>query len=101
MFPEIDALPGPERELPTHDRVTLAIRPEQVALSETIDGSNLQGELEDAVYIGTDTHYRIRLAGDNLFTARVQNARGRSQQYQAGDRIGIRLDPANVQLLRD
>ena len=31
----------------------------------------------------------IRLADDNLFTARVQNARGHSQRYQAGDRIGI------------
>ena len=63
--------------------------------------ASLEGELEDAVYIGTDTHYRIRLSGDNLFTVRVQNARGHSRHFQAGDRIGIVLDPANVQLLRD
>ena len=88
-------------ELPSHDRVTLAIRPEQVAIADTAEAGILQGELQDAVYIGTDTHYRIRLAGDNLFTVRVQNARGRSQSFQPGERIGVRLDPANVQLLRD
>ncbi len=88
-------------QLPEHDRVTLAIRPEQVRLSEEPGEASLQGVLQDAVYIGTDTHYRIRLGDDNLFTARVQNARGRSQRYQPGDPIGIVLDPATVQLLRD
>ena len=88
-------------ELPERDRVTLAIRPEQVSLSEQPEQASLQGVLQDAVYIGTDTHYRIRLANDDLFTARVQNARGRSEKYRAGDRIGIALDPATVQLLRD
>ncbi len=88
-------------QLPDHDRVTLAIRPEQVRLSDDPAQASLEGTLQDAVYIGTDTHYRIRLADDNLFTARVQNARGRSERYQAGDRIGIVLDPATVQLLRD
>ena len=88
-------------ELPEHDRVTLAIRPEQVSLTAQPEDASLQGVLEDAVYIGTDTHYRIKLGNDELFTARVQNARGRSQQYRPGERIGIALDPANVQLLRD
>ena len=88
-------------ELPSRDRVTLAIRPEQVALTGRAEEGSLQGDLQDAVYIGTDTHYRIMLAGDNLFTVRVQNARGRSQQFQPGERVGILLDPANVQLLRD
>ncbi|MBT8444805.1 MAG: ABC transporter ATP-binding protein [Gammaproteobacteria bacterium] len=88
-------------ELPEHDRVTLAIRPEQIRLSDQPEGASLQGVLLDAVYIGTDTHYRIRLGNDDLFTVRVQNTRGRSQQYQSGDRIGILLDPVTVQLLRD
>ena len=88
-------------EMPGHDQVTLAVRPEQVSLSEQPGQGSLQGILQDAVYIGTDTQYRIRLAGDNLFTARVQNVRGRSERYRAGDRIGIMLDPATIQLLRD
>ncbi len=88
-------------QLPDHDRVTLAIRPEQVRLSDEPGQASLEGVLQDAVYIGTDTHYRIRLANDDLFTARVQNARGRSERYRAGDRIGIVLDPATVQMLRD
>ncbi len=88
-------------DLPDHDRVTLAIRPEQVTLCETAGDATLQGTLQDAVYIGTDTHYRIRLADDSLFTARVQNARGRAQLFESGDRLGIRLDPEHVQLLKD
>ena len=81
--------------------MTLAIRPEQVVLSDQPDEASLQGALLDAVYIGTDTHYRIRLGSEELFTVRVQNTRGRSQQFQSGDRVGIVLDPATVQLLRD
>ena len=88
-------------EPPERDRVTLAIRPEQVKLTGADGESSVQGELQDAVYIGTDTHYRIELAGGNLFTARVQNARGRQQLFTRGDRIGIVIDPASVQLLKD
>jgi len=86
---------------PERDRVTLAIRPEQVTLAAAGNDSSLEGELQDAVYIGTDTQYRIRLGDDNLFTARVQNARGRRQLFENGDRIGIVIDPSSVQLLKD
>ena len=86
---------------PERDRVTLAIRPEQVKLSGNEGESSLQGKLRDAVYIGTDTHYRIELADGELFTARVQNARGAQQLFARGDRVGIVIDPASVQLLKD
>ena len=88
-------------EPPERDRVTLAIRPEQVTLATAGSDSSLEGELQDAVYIGTDTQYRIRLGDDNLFTARVQNAHGRRQLFESGERIGIVIDPSSVQLLKD
>ena len=88
-------------EQPEHDRVTLAVRPEQVTVAEPGTEANLRGVLQDAVYIGTDTQYRIRLGDGELFTARVQNARGRRQLFESGDSIGILLDPTTVQILRD
>ena len=88
-------------EPPERDRVTLAIRPEQVRLSGKDGESSVTGKLRDAVYIGTDTHYRIELSGGDLFTARVQNARGRQQLFARGDHVGIVIDPASVQLLKD
>jgi len=88
-------------EAPAQEKVTLAIRPEQVRLADDGAASSFRGELLDAVYIGTDTHYRIQIGGGGLFTARVQNARGRRQLYQSGDAVGIVVDPDTVQLLRD
>ncbi len=92
---------GTGDERPEQDRVTLAIRPEQVKLTTDAAASSLQGVLQDAVYIGTDTQYRIRLGSGELFIARMQNAQGRQQLFERGDTVGIVIDPATVQLLRD
>ena len=86
---------------PAGDTVTLAIRPEQSTLTPDLENADLQGVLQNVVYIGTDTHYHIALDDDSTFVIRVQNTRGRHQSYEEGARVGIKLDPEMIQLLKD
>ena len=57
--------------------VTLAIRPERVSLAA--DGE-LAGTVENIVYIGTDTLYLLKVAGQSGFRVRQQ----KHQQHQHG-----------------
>src|SRR5690625_2252282 len=55
--------------------VTLAVRPERAELQK--DGSGLPARVEQLVYFGTDTHYRLRLGEDPApFVVRRQNRTG-------------------------
>ncbi len=94
------SLPLPA-ELPSGNQVTLALRPEQVALTSDLSRATLQGNLKDIVYIGTDTQYRIAMDNGEMFTARVQNSHGRRQLFETNARVGIDVDPKTVQLLKD
>lgn len=62
--------------------VAVAIRPERVGISATMDGLDfpnmadmtiLQAELLESQYIGTDTRYTVRIADGIDLVARVQN----------------------------
>ncbi|MEM7294025.1 MAG: ABC transporter ATP-binding protein [Pseudomonadota bacterium] len=87
--------------IPDSDTLTLAVRPEQCELTADSHLASLQGDLRDIVYIGTDTHYHLNIEGGASFTARVQNTRGRSQLFDVGSRVGVLIDPAMVQILKD
>jgi len=58
-------------------RITVAIRPEKIVLGAGNGPSDREncysGHVEEIIYIGTDTYYHIRLAGDTLIVARQQN----------------------------
>ena len=88
-------------EAPEGDTVTLAIRPEQSSLTLDLEQAEVSGELRNVVYIGTDTHYHVNLDGDEAFTVRVQNVQGRQQVFEVGQRVGVHIDPAMVQVLKD
>ncbi len=83
------------------EQVTLAVRPEQVRLTDDATSSPLQGVLENIVYFGTDTLYHLRLHGGESFTARVQNTRGRRELFESGRELGIAFEPEAVQVLSD
>ena len=88
-------------EPPEGDTVTLAIRPEQSTLTRDLDQAELSGELRNVVYIGTDTHYHVMIDDADPFTVRVQNVQGRQQSFEVGQRVGVHVDPAMVQVLKD
>jgi spermidine/putrescine transport system ATP-binding protein len=56
--------------------VTVAVRPEKISLAtgEVPDGQNaFPGQVEQVVYVGTDTRYRVRLSDKVSLVVREQN----------------------------
>lgn len=64
-----------EREVSNGQTVTVAIRPEKISLhaTPTDNGASVPATVEEAVYIGTDTRYTVRVADHYPVVARVQN----------------------------
>jgi spermidine/putrescine transport system ATP-binding protein len=78
--------------------VTVAIRPERVALSE---GGNLAGEVEEVVYIGTDTLYLLRVAGQSGFRVRQQNRGGVCAPLPRGAQVRLDVPAAAIRVLSE
>jgi spermidine/putrescine transport system ATP-binding protein len=78
--------------LKTGQEVTVAVRPEKIALSRTIQDhkASVPAVVEEAVYIGTDTRYTARVGERHHVVARVQNVGGTldtAQSFQRGDQV--------------
>jgi spermidine/putrescine transport system ATP-binding protein len=71
--------------------VSLAVRPEKLRLnSEIQEGNNIKGQVEEVIYIGTDTHYGVRFAGGQKVRVREQNVnQGYHQLSNPGDEVTI------------
>jgi spermidine/putrescine transport system ATP-binding protein len=92
-----------ERNLAEGARVTVAIRPEKIALSATSDDPNaVRGTVRDAVYIGTDMRYVVQLGERAQLVARVQNfGTDRAQRFRRGDAVYVTWTTENARLLVD
>ena len=80
------------------DRVTLAIRPEKISLS---DQGGIGGEVVGAVYLGTDVSYRIDLGDGVEVSVRDQNDVTGNARFGIGDRVGVELSSRAVRMLLD
>lgn len=76
--------------------VTLAIRPERVELDAA---GNLEGEVETVVYVGTDTLYLLRVAGQSGFRVRRQNRDGAGDALATGTRVRVQVPPTAIRVL--
>ena len=86
----------------TGDHVSLSVRPEKVRLAPLEDGpAALQGSVERPIYLGTDTHYRVRVDESLAMLVRVQNAHGGAHAVRVGDRVGLHFDPGSVVMMAD
>jgi spermidine/putrescine transport system ATP-binding protein len=92
---DLPAGPSPDRE------VTVAVRPEHVDLQGDGAAGTMAGTLEQVVYFGTDTHFHLRLDAGEALVARIQNLRGGTPPPEPGTRIGVRLRPGAIQILKD
>lgn len=82
--------------------VTLVIRPEKVAIhpSGYTDKPCLLGTVEEAIYIGTDTRYRVRLTEQSCIVVRKQNLRRSDfQRYASGEMVHTEIPPDSIRLL--
>ena len=79
--------------------VSVVIRPEKFSLSEN---GMVKGRVEEAIYIGTDTRYVIRLTDELSVTVREQNlAPSQGRGYQVGDEVGLNWNPENAMVLTE
>ncbi|MEO8276780.1 MAG: ABC transporter ATP-binding protein [Thermoanaerobaculia bacterium] len=92
----------PAVDLPSGRKVTLAIRPEKVALASPGEaGTNrLPGTVEQLIYIGSETHYILATAGGRL-TAYVMNSLLGPHGLEIGDRVTAHLPASALLVLED
>jgi spermidine/putrescine transport system ATP-binding protein len=83
--------------------VTVAVRPEKIALHSTAPAniSSIPAIVDEAIYIGTDTRYTVRIADRHLVVARLQNmgsALNGERLFQRGEQVYVSwtLDSAMV-----
>ena len=82
-------------------QVTVAVRPEQVALTLSDNEATLHGKIQNMVYFGTHTHYVVELENGQLFTVHQQNLSGHEIQYEVGCSVGVILNQSTMQVLQD
>jgi spermidine/putrescine transport system ATP-binding protein len=84
------------------DSVTAVVRPEYSKLiADPAVKGDLKGVLENIVYLGTDTHYHIRLPDETTFMTRRQNQLEDTEEFKVGQSVSIAFKPNSVQVLRD
>jgi len=91
----------PEDMVP-NGRVTAVVRPEySMLIAESGGEGELQGMLENIVYLGTDTHYYVRLPDETMFVSRRQNQLEDTEAFRVGQQVSVAFKPNSVQVLRD
>ncbi len=96
-----------EATLSRGQRITVAIRPEKMHLRGLAsivhlpeDYVQLPGQVEDVVYIGTDTHYAVRLQGGQSLRVREQNTDPTSRRLAiTGDAVTVAFAPSAARIL--
>ncbi|MEO9188654.1 MAG: ABC transporter ATP-binding protein [Acetobacteraceae bacterium] len=77
----------------------MVVRPEKLSLAPFADApGTLAGVVSSVVYVGDCTRYLVEVAGGVRLIVKVQNRRT-TERVRAGERVGLRLDPADARLL--
>ena len=78
------------------------IRPERLSLiPEREAAGGLIGTVDQAVYLGTDIQYGVRLDDGPHILARMQNAGVDAEPFRTGDRVGLAIADGAARLLVD
>ncbi|MBG6607022.1 ABC transporter ATP-binding protein [Pseudomonas aeruginosa] len=83
---------------PGSGAVTLAIRPERTELAAA---GQLEGVLENVVYVGTDTVYHLNVAGQPGFRVRQKNRDGARCPHSPGAKVRVRVPAAAIRVLAE
>jgi len=76
------AIPDAE-DLPAGEQVTVALRPERIVLGERRGENHAEATIEEIIYVGEATKFRVRLLGDRLLTVK-QPSRLETMRWQRG-----------------
>jgi spermidine/putrescine transport system ATP-binding protein len=82
-------------------KVTIVLRPEHLHIAPEGAGGALQGLVENVVYLGTDTHFHLKLDDGAALIVRQQNSRGGGEPLTAGSRAGVAIGENAAQVLKD
>jgi spermidine/putrescine ABC transporter ATP-binding subunit len=79
--------------------VTAAVRPEKLAPAEAppAEGNVAKGVIEELIYAGDATRYRVALGPDGALTVRLPN-RLAARPYAVGEAVTLTWDPAETRL---
>lgn len=83
-----------------NDRVKVGVRPEKLLLvKEGKGGENIfEGTVEEIIYIGNITKYRVKLSGSHSLNINQQTS-SRINRYSRGDRVFVHCFPEDVKIL--
>ena len=83
--------------------VTIALRPERLMVAAPTDQTEApRGHVEEAVYIGTDMRYLVRLTEQSQVVVRVQNiGAGPLARFEPGDEVAITWDAHSARVLTE
>lgn len=80
-------------------KVTVVIRPEHAQMVPHIGDGALRGVVGDIIYLGTDTHFHLRLDDGTPFIVRRQNATNGPTGFSPGESVGIRISDNVAQIV--
>ena len=81
--------------------VALTVRPEKIVLAEELDGAGanqLEGQVEEAIFVGEMLRYQIRLQGGQPLILKRQNRSGVAQKNR-GDSVRVAWQPGDGRLV--
>ena len=83
--------------------ISVAVRPEKMHINSAKKFDNeFKGRVVSVVYIGTDTHYGVKIANDQLVRVREQNNMPGSRPLaQQGDELTVGFDIAAARILTE
>jgi spermidine/putrescine transport system ATP-binding protein len=86
------------QEVSSGQTVTVAVRPEKISVHAAApmnQGINVPATVEEAIYIGTDTRYTLRVAERHHVVARIQNVNSdlaTNRFFKRGDLVHLSWD---------
>lgn len=91
------------RQVGHGQRITVAIRPEKLSLVKTpLQESDLRGEIQETIYIGTDIRYLVRVSPHTTLTVREQNRGGAlGERFYNGEQVYVHWSSEHVNLLTE
>ena len=103
--PLLEIVSTPNDDIPLNTRVTVAIRPERINLSESVVSgvpNLLSGVVQDASYLGTTLQYTVQTDYPTPFTVQQQNTGGSDRyHFQHGDKVYLHWTPENAIVLEN
>jgi spermidine/putrescine transport system ATP-binding protein len=92
--------PSAVPELKVGQPVTFTVRPEKISLHSEPTDQAVSGQIEEVVYIGTDTRYLVKVSEASRLVARVQNVGAADQTgFRQAEKVYLTWDPDLARIL--